>query len=188
MSRLPCLRVLTLIALVGTACGDSLPTQPTPPTPPQVAITLALRNPGTVSLSEPVACSGDWLTCPKGQQPQGPSTSSAVLIRQFALGQGTYRVTGVLEPGTPAGATVQVHIGDGTNGSTSGGVLRDGLVLGFVAASGQPQSPPSVVTELCGGRFSFDAVGTLEWSVTFRVTDTANRQDELCSQFTSSSR
>jgi hypothetical protein len=131
-------------------------------------------------LSEAVACSGDWLTCPKGPQPQGPSTSSMVLTKQYELRQGTYRVTGLLQPGTPEGASVQVRIGNGTNGSTNGGVLRDRLVLGFVAFSGRSGSPLTVVTDLCGGRFSADASGTLEWSITFQVTDATSSQDEVC--------
>ena len=77
-------------------------------------------------------------------------------------------MTGVLEAGTPAGASVQVRVGGGTVG-----------VFGFVAFSGQPEPPPSLVTEACGGRFLTAGTGTLEWSVTFRVTDPINR-DDLC--------
>ena len=167
MSRLLVHWLLMPVVSMGVACGDSMPTPPAAPASPQVSITLVSANASTVSVSDAVVCAGDWTTCPKGSQPQGPSAGLG-LVRQYTLAPGTYRVTGVLEAGTSAGASVQVRIGGGTVGA-----------LGFVAFSGQPEPPPSVVTEACGGRFLTAGTGTLEWSVTFRVTDPTSR-DPLC--------
>ena len=165
LTKLLVLWLLMPVVSMGAACGDSLPTRPTAPATPQVSITVVPANASIVSLSETVVCSGDWTTCPKGPQPQGPSSSGMVLVRQYTLTPGTYRVTGVLQPGTSAGASLQVRIGGGIIGS-----------MGFVAFSGQPEPPPSLVTELCGGRFTA-GTGTLEWSVTFSVADQTNRDD-----------
>ena len=159
--------LLAPVVSMGTACGDAMPTPPAAPATPQVSVTLVSANARTVSVSDAVVCAGDWTTCPKGSQPQGP-LASAVLVKQYTLTPGTYRVTGVLDAGTSEGASVQVRIGGGSIGA-----------LGFVAFSGQPDPPPSGVTEACGGRFATAGTGTLEWSVTFTVTDPTNR-DDLC--------
>ena len=145
-----------------------MPAPPTAPATPQLSVTVVSENAGTVSVSDAVVCSGDWTTCPKGSQPQSSSASGAVLVKQYTLAQGTYRVTGVLEAGRSAGASARVRIGGGTVGT-----------LGFVAFSGQLEPSLSVVTEACGGRFLTAGPGTLEWSVTFTVTDSTNREG-LC--------
>ena len=179
-TRDPLYRLLLIPVVLGTACSDSPPTGPATPTAVPVSIALTLTNPGTVSLSDAVACPGDWTTCPKGPQSQGPPTSSMVVSKTYQLMKGTYRTTGVLQPGTSEGASVNVQLAGGITERTSGGVLRDGLVLGFVAFSGNPEPAPSAVTTRCGGRFSANVTGALEWSITFRVTDETISNDHLC--------
>ena len=98
-----------------------------------------------------------------------------VLVRQFTLTPGTYRVTGVLEAGTSAGASLQVRIGGGSVGSTDGGVLGPGI--GLCRLHWAAGAAPPLVTEACGGRFLTAGTGTLEWSATFGVANPINRDD-----------
>jgi hypothetical protein len=160
------------------ACGTSSPTGPTQPASPQFSIRFVLASPAGLSLSEPMPCPGDWSTCPRGSQPQGPVTTGTITNRTYTLPPGTYRLTGVLQPSTSAGASVDVQIGRGATGSTDGGVVREGPVLGFVAFTGDPPPVSSVISQTCGATFS-NASGALEWSVTFRVIATVHAA-ELC--------
>ena len=160
------------------ACTGSAPTAPTAPAMPQFAIRFAVANPASLSLSEPVACAGDWSTCARGSQPQGATTTAGVTIRNYSLTPGTYRLTGVLQPSTGAGASVDIHIGAGDT-ATRGGVAREGPQLGFVAFTGDPPPVSSVVSQACGATFT-NSYGALEWSITFRVVSTPDSVDELC--------
>ncbi len=169
---------LALPALM--ACSDGSPTSPTQPASPQFSITFVLADPADLSVSEPMACPGDWSTCPRGSQPQGPALTGTITTRNYTLPSGTYRLTGVLQPRGAAGASVGIQIGGGATGSTGGGVAREGLVLGFVAFSGETTAPSSsVVSQVCGATFS-NASGALEWSVTFRVVATSQSLEQLC--------
>ena len=160
------------------ACNGSVPTVPTDPAIPQFAIRFILANPASLSLSEPVPCPGDWSTCARGSQPQGPTTTGGITIRNYSLTPGTYRLTGVLQPSTSAGASVDIQIG-ASEAATRGGVVREGPQLGFVAFTGEPPPLSSVVSQACGATFT-NSYGALEWSVTFRVVSTPDSVDELC--------
>jgi hypothetical protein len=159
-------------------CTGSAPTAPTEPAVPQFAITFVVANPANLSLSEPLPCPGDWSTCARGPQPQGAATTAGVTIRNYSLSAGTYRLTGVLQPSTSAGASVDIRIGAGAT-STRGGVAREGPQLGFVAFTGDPPPRSSVVSQACGATFT-NPYGALEWSITFRVVSTPSPSDGLC--------
>jgi hypothetical protein len=162
------------------ACSNSSPTSPTQPASPQFSIKFTLANPAGLSLSEPMPCPGDWSTCPRDSQPQGPVLAGTITTRHYRLPPGTYRLTGVLQPTTSTGASVGIEIGRGATGSTGGGVVREGPVLGFVAFTGEPTPPvSSVISHVCGAIFS-NASGALEWSVTFRVIATSESLEQLC--------
>ena len=169
--------------LVMSACSSGSPTHPTnpatPPATPQFSIRFDLRSPTTLSLSEPAPCPGDWSTCPRGPQPQGPRTTGPTTIRHYTLPPGTYRLTGVLQPSTSIGASVDIQIGTVATGGIGGGIAREGPVLGFVTHSGDLPSFPSVVSKVCGATFS-NPSGELEWSVIFRVIATSQSFEQLC--------
>lgn len=166
--------------LMMVACGSSSPTSPTKPAIPEFSIRFLLADPARLSLSEPMRCPGDWSTCTKEGQSQGPATTSTMTILSYSLPPGTYRLTGVLHANTPIGASVNIRIGRGTSGSVGGGVARDIQALSVFGFTGEP-SPrlPSVVSEGCAATFSTPA-GTLEWSMAFRVTATFEAVGELC--------
>jgi hypothetical protein len=149
------------------ACSNSLTTGPTEIAVPQFSIRFTVANPASLSLSEPMSCAGDWSTCARGSQAQGPATASAITVRDYALAPGTYRLTGVLQPSTPAGASVDIQIGASAT-ANRGGVVREGPVVGFVAFNGDGVPRSSVTSLVCGATFS-NQTGALEWSITFRV-------------------
>jgi len=175
-------RAWLALALLAAGCTDSSPTRPTTPTgDPQFSMRFVLTNTGSLSLSDPVLCTGDWSTCPKGSQTQGAESTSAITSRNFTLTPGTYRLTGVLRPNTPLGASVDIRIGAGPAASR-GGVAREGPVLTFVAFDGPPTAVLSVNSLVCGAIFSnvSNPTGGLEWAVTFRVIETPPSSDQLC--------
>jgi hypothetical protein len=169
-------------------CSTSSPTSPTnPPTNPpanpagpQFSISFMLANSASLSLSEPIPCPGDWSTCARGSQPQGPFTTSTTTIRNYTLPEGTYRLTGIVQSNPSTGASVEIRIGIGPISGAGGGVARDGQVLGFVAFT-EPPSPglPAVISQGCGATFS-SPPGMLEWSITFRVIATFQSIGQLC--------
>ena len=165
------------------ACGGSPPASPTEPAPasPAFSIRFVLTNPASLRVSEPVPCPGDWSTCPRGSQPLGDATTSAVTIRDYTLAPGTHRLTGILQPGTTSGASVHIQISGGPTGSIGGGVAREGPVLGVFGYTGDPlPRPPSIDSLVCGATFS-TPTGALEWSVSFRVIAIQPRSPEpLC--------
>jgi hypothetical protein len=169
-----------LIGLVTAACSGSSPASPTTPAIPEFSIRFVLSEPASVSWSEPTACPGDWSTCARDSQPQGPATTSTTTMRSYSLPPGTYRVTGVLQASTPTGASVNIRIGSGTSGSVGGGVARDIQALGVFGFTGEP-SPrtPSVVSQGCASTF-WTPSGRLEWSIAFRVTATFESASQLC--------
>lgn len=167
------------VAMTMTACSDSSPTTPTTPSSPEVSIRFVVTERASLSLSDPLACAGDWTTCPRGSQPQGADVG-AVATRNYALPPGTYRLTGVLSASTASGASVEIQIGKSASASVGGGVAREGPVLGFVAFTGDPSSgTPSVVSRSCGATFS-TPTAALEWSVTFRVVAGSGAVEPLC--------
>lgn len=176
-------RCWALGLLVMAACSSGSPTNPTepatPPATPQFSIRFVLINPASLSLSEPVPCAGDWSTCPRGSQPQGSRTTGTITLRNYTLPPGTYRLTGVLQPSTSIGASVDIQIGAGATGGIGGGIAREGPVLGTVTYSGDSPPFPSVISKVCGATFS-NPSGELEWSVTFRVIATSQAFEQLC--------
>ena len=80
------------------ACTGSAPTAPTAPVIPQFAIRFAVANPASLSLSEPVACAGDWSTCARGSQPQGATTTAGITIRNYSLTPGSSVACGAPRP------------------------------------------------------------------------------------------
>jgi hypothetical protein len=165
-----------LAVLLMTACGASSPAGPTEPAIPQFSLRFVLSDSASLSWSEPTACPGDWSTCARDAQPQGPRTTSMTTVRSYSLPPGIYRVTGVLQSSPPAGASVNLQITSGM----SGGVARDMQVLSFLEFTGGP-SPrlPSVVSEGCAATFSIPP-GTLQWSIAFRVTAAFESAGQLC--------
>jgi hypothetical protein len=161
------------------ACSAPSPTSPTIPAIPEFSIRFVLADPARLSLSEPMPCPGDWSTCAKDSQPQGPATSTTT-IRRYSLPPGTYRLTGVLQSSTPIGASVNIRIESGISGSVGGGVAHDLQVLGVIGFRGEP-SPrlPSVVSQGCAATF-WTPPGALEWSIVFRVVATLESVGELC--------
>jgi hypothetical protein len=176
-------RALWAFALLAAGCSDSSPTRPapTPTGDPQFSMRFVLTNTGSLSLSEPASCTGDWSTCARGSQAQGAETTSAITNRSYTLTPGTYRLTGVLRPSTPTGASVDIRIGAGPSGSR-GGVAREGPVIAFVAFDGPSTAVHSVNSLVCGATFSTvsNPAGALEWAVTFRVVETPVSPDQLC--------
>ena|SRR5215204_5640012 len=169
-----------LAVVVTIACGGSPPTGPAKAAIPEFSIRFVLANPGSLSLSEPLACPGDWSTCARDSQPQGPGTTSTTTMRTYSLPAGTYRLTGVLQASTPIGASVNIRIGSGMSGSIGGGVLRDIQALGVFGFTGQPSARlPAVVSEGCAAEF-WTPPGVLEWSMTFRVTAAFESAGQLC--------
>jgi hypothetical protein len=168
------------LALLVAGCNDSSPTRPTPTGDPQFSMRFVLTNPGSLSLSEPVVCAGDWSTCPKGSQPQGSDVGTST-TRTYTLTAGTYRLTGVLRPSTPTGASVDVRITAGP-AAANGGVSREGPVIAFVAFDGPSTAVNSVNSVACGATFSTvsNPAGALEWAVTFRVVAMPAGTDQLC--------
>jgi hypothetical protein len=173
-------RCWVLAALVMAACSGSSPATPTTPAMPEFSIHFALSDPARVSWSEPTACPGDWSTCARDSQPQGPGTTSQTTMRSYSLPPGTYRLTGMLHSSTSIGASVNVRIASGTSGSVAGGVAHDVIALGVFGFTGEP-SPrlPSVVSQGCAATF-WTPPGTLEWSIAFRVTATFESASQLC--------
>lgn len=178
-------RLLALaVLLVMGGCKDALPMRPADPADEATArfsIRFVLANPASLSLSEPAPCSGDWSTCPKGSQPQGPSTIGAMTIKSYVLPSATYRLTGVLRPSTSIGASIDIQIGTGATGNIDGGVAREGFVqLAFVRSTGDNSAGlKSILAKGCGATFSSPS-GEFEWSVTFRVIATAQSADQIC--------
>jgi hypothetical protein len=169
-----------LAILVMAACNASSPTGPTQPATPEFSIRFVLANPASLSVSDPMPCTGDWSTCGRGSQPQGAVTTSTTTVRNYSLPSGTYRLTGVLQSSTPVGASVSVRIASGGANSVGGGVARDIQGLGIFGFTGEP-SPrlPSVLSEGCAATF-WTPSGALEWSMTFRVVATQASVGELC--------
>jgi len=169
--------LLALSMMAASACSAPLPGAPTESANPQFVISFIVANPGSLSLSEPEPCPGDFSTCARGSQPQGPATTSNVTVRTYSLPAGTYRLTGVLQPQTPAGASVTIRIDESS--SIGGGVPREGPVLGFVAFRGDAPPATSVVSQVCGATLT-NLYGALEWSMSFRVVSTPEAVAPLC--------
>jgi hypothetical protein len=169
----------TLAVPIMAACGtSSSPTSPTVPGDPRFFIRFTLTNQASLSLSEPVLCPDDWSTCSRDSQPQGSATTGSITTRNYTLAPGTYRLTGVLQPSTPIGASVAIEIGaDAT--ATRSGVAREGPVLGFVKFTGDAPPQSSVVSLTCGATFT-NASGALEWSMAFRVVSASPSVDQVC--------
>jgi hypothetical protein len=175
--------VLAVVML--SACSDSSPTRPTvsqtPPGTHPIAVSFVLASPAALSVSQPTLCSADRdpSTCPKGLQPQGTATHSAVRTEQYTLPPGTYLLTGRLEGASPASAaSLRVAFGHGGSGA-AGGV--DGSWGGsvFLTSGGQPPPvSPSVIEGGCVKTFASSA-GVLEWGVIFRVVPTS-APEQLC--------
>jgi hypothetical protein len=160
---LACVAALAIAA----GCGSALPSSPSQPTVAPVSLTLTLSHLARISVSEPLLCSGDASSCPDGRQAQGPLTEASRVLTVRQLPAGVYRMTGILQPTTPAGASVSVHLAvDSHNASTAVKALQTGAV----AHTGDRVSLPGVTPHSCGATF-FNPSGELEWSLTFRVSE-----------------
>lgn len=163
--------------LMASACSESSPTRPTPSGSAPISVSFALANPGTLSLSAPVPCSGDadLAGCPRGLQPQGPATTSAIRTEQYTLRPGTYLVTGRVQGTTPSSpASVRVAFARGGSDPAGAGVDNSWSGAIFIGISGEqpPPVPPSINTESCAKTIT-NASGGAEWGVVFRVVATS---------------
>lgn len=175
-SGLACVAALAIVA----GCGTALPSSPSQPAVAPVSLTLTLSHPARISVSEPLLCSGDASSCPDGRQAQGPLTEASRVLTVRQLPAGVYRMTGILQPTTPAGASVNVHLAvDSPNASRTGTAVK-ALQTGAVAHTGDLVSPPGLTPSPCGATF-YNPSGELEWSLTFRVSEAhGGDQDGSC--------
>jgi hypothetical protein len=164
-----------------TACSEKSPTAPTPSDTPPISVSITLANPGTLSLSQPIACSTDRdpRACPNGLQPQGPAAASTVRTEHYTLRPGTYLLTGRVQGTTSLSpASVRIAFGRGTSGP-GGGVDNTWGGSIFIGPSGpSPTVPPSIIEASCATTFTNDA-GVIEWGVIFRVV-AATASEQLC--------
>jgi hypothetical protein len=177
--------VFALVML--SACSDSSPTRPTTPrTSPEthpISVSFTLASPGTLSVSQPTLCSADKdpLTCPRGLQPQGTATNSAVRTEQYTLAPGTYLLTGRVEGNTSSSAaSLRIAFGHSGSGAAGGGVDRrwGGTVFLGPSDGEPPPVSPSVTDQTCVKTFT-NAAGVVEWGVIFRVVPTT-ASEQLC--------
>jgi hypothetical protein len=170
--------VAVLLMVSASACGDS-PTGPTPSSSNAIAVSFALVNPGTLSLSDPVPCAGDKNLdgCPHGLQAQGLVTTSAIRTERYTLQPGTYLITGRAQ-GTSSGSPASVRIAfarAGTDGVSAGVDNTWGATI-FIGITGpEPPVPPLVHAAACVTTIA-NSVGGVEWGVVFRVVATSEPQ------------
>jgi hypothetical protein len=174
--RLVCVAALTIVA----GCGSAVPSSPSQPAIAPVSLTLTLSHPARTSVSEPLLCSGDASSCPDGRQAQGPLTEASRVLAVRQLPAGVYRITGILQPTTPGGASVNIHLAVGSHSASRTSAAVKALQAGAVAHTGDLVTLPGVTPLPCGATF-YNPSGELEWSVTFRVSDVpGGDQDASC--------
>ena len=106
-------------------------------------------------------------------------TMASTAVQVHSLAPGAYRITGVLEPTTSAGATVSIHLGLDSQGASRAGVAREAPHAGAVAHSGDLVLLPGVTPLVCGASF-FNPSGALEWSLMFRVVESRSAAVPVC--------
>jgi hypothetical protein len=168
--------------LMVSACSDSSPTGPTSRGGAPIAASFVLTNPGTLSLSDPIPCSGDGNLdgCPHGLQPQGAATTTATRTEHYNLAPGTYVVTGRVQGTTPqSSASVRIAFARGGNDSAGPGVDRSWSAMIVIGLTGEPPPvPPSITADGCVKTIT-NVAGGVEWGVVFRVMATTDAE-RLC--------
>lgn len=167
------------IVLASAGCRNASPTDPSPPAVAPVTVSLTVAEPARMSVSAPVPCPGDLDSCPSGRQEQGPLMLTPAFVQLHTLQPGAYRITGILEATTPAGATVNVQLGLDAQQPAGAGVAREAPHAGAVAHEGKLEGLPEIAPLLCGARF-FNPSGAFEWSLMFRVVESPAAAEAVC--------